>query len=426
MAKKNSEKTKSYIKAVSIVLLSASMLGVFLEERLGVILGPLMAVIFVYLYFNDCSELVAAIIVVANEALGTIALGKISFAYLLLGLALIKMGQSKKIRVDSLVFVLVSAALLLHLYIVDFLSIRNVIYSLCFIVALAIMDKSEQKRKMFFFGVALTVVLIAIHTCITGGVEFFDVETGSYNYVRKGIIAVGKGDSNYSCLLLNIGIVCLWSIKKIPMWIKGVLTIPILYSISITLSTSGLLALMIVLVLGILGQEKKVKAVGTLLIVLLVIVIIFNIYVQLPPEYRLIQVDAYIERMIGKIDALGAGNIDEVTTGRTNLAEEFMSYFWSQPAPSLFLGGNSLTLYNGGAVPHNTYIGYLMQTGLIGTLIFFGFIILKVTKQFIALKKFPALKPSILLKIVALFFALNISLYQGSLWSMWMYILILL
>lgn len=423
MSQKDGKKTK-YIQVISIAILAVSMLSVFLNAGLGVFFGPLMALIFIYLYFSECSEFVTAVIVVANDALGTMVLGKISFAYLLLVLALIKILQKKKHNVLMFVFILLSTVLLLELYAVEFLDMRSVIYSLCFIVALAAMEKHEEKQNMFFFGVAFTVVLIAIHTCITGGVEFIDVE--SYGVVRKGIIGVGVGDSNYSCFLLNIGIICLWSTKKIPMLIKGLLTLPILYAMTVTLSTSGLLALLIILILGIMSQKGKIKALGVLLIVVLVIVIIFNFYTQLPAEQRIVQVDAYIERMSDKLDAFGVGDMDEVTTGRTNLAGEFWSYIWSQPVLSLFFGGNSLILYNGGAVPHNTYIGFILQTGLIGAVLFFGFVILRCVKQTLALKQNPILKTPILLKVIALFFALNLSFCQGSLWAVWMYILVLL
>src|SRR5699024_942237 len=97
---------------------------------------------------------------------------------------------------------------LVQLFSFHIISVKGILYTVTFIIASGYNLKKDEDVELFFKGVAITVFLISLHTCITGGVEFYELNEYSTEFLRKGILGVGIGDSNYSTLLLNIGIAC--------------------------------------------------------------------------------------------------------------------------------------------------------------------------------------------------------------------------
>ena len=89
------------------ILLIALLVCVFLAflfDSLWVFLGPVMAVLCVYLYFTGFPELITALIIVANDAMGTVFMGSISFPYLLLAMALLRFVLYKrKIKISEMI-----------------------------------------------------------------------------------------------------------------------------------------------------------------------------------------------------------------------------------------------------------------------------------------------------------------------------------
>ena len=416
---------RELLARVAIIVLSVAMLTVFIDDKFCIVLGPVIAALLCYLFFFGYSEIVIAVVLVANDALGTIAFGKVSFPYLLLLLVAIKLVMVKRYSLIEYGFFAVSAFLTLQLFFIDSMPFKSVLYSMIFIVALVLVGKSEDGKERFFRGVALTVVIIALHTCITGGVEFYTQSQYSEEFLRKGILGVGIGDSNYSCFLLNIGIICLWCDRKTHWCIKTIATIPILYAMTVTLSTSGLLSLILISVLFILVGKNKPKAIAILIVVVLIVVAVFSIYINLTTELRLESVDAYIQRMDEKIYQFIAGDMMGATTNRSDLVSQYWDYFAKQPMEKILFGGNGVIVVDDTA-PHNTYIGYLLQIGLIGTMLFFGYALIRVIKRWRQRTDVTSRTRTILLKVLCLFVATNLSLYDGSLWAMWMYFLIML
>ena len=290
-------------KVVILAALCAAIFAVFIESSLSLYLGPVIALGMVYLFFNGYMELITAIIVVANDALGTILFGSISFHYLLLLMVVLNIFLEKRFSKTDLIICLVATAFALQLYAVGFLDMRTVIYSMSFVLALVNVEREEKSMTMFFRGVILAVGLIALHACVTGGVEFYELNEYSNEVIRRGILGVGIGDSNYSSFLLCIGLICLWCERKLHWLFKLVLTGMILYSLMITLSISGLLALAIILLVSVLFSKRKGKAFLIVLIVVLIAVLFFSEYVGLPEELRNETLDGYINRVMMKYES---------------------------------------------------------------------------------------------------------------------------
>ena len=359
----------------------------------------------------------------ANAALGTVIFGKLSFQYLLLALALIKLLVQNKLSRKDLVFLLISTVLMLLAHFVQKLDIRNLLFSMSYILGLLVMDKGENSQRQFFQSVAITVTLIALHACITGGVEFIEVGPYGKESLRRGIIGVGIGDANMSCVLLGFGLCCIWNVAGWGKIWKIIASALILYAIALTMSISGLLLLLVLIVASTLFRQKKRKSVMALLLVAAVILLLVVVYLNLPADMHIEQVDAYILRVEEKLGLLESGNYADATTNRTAIASKYWTYFWEQSVFNVFFGGLKLNAL--GEVPHNTYLDMLLQTGVIGFLAIFGWIVAQIVQVW-RNKKLEYRKTKLALKIMCLTVATNLSLYQGSLWALWLYFMVLL
>ena len=97
------------------------------------------------------------------------------------------------------------------------------------------------------------------------------------------------------------------------------------------------------------------------------------------------------------------------------------------------LNGSLLKLLFGGyvlnalvTVAHNTYIDMLLQVGITGAVMMLFWIVWKLVLCIRRRGVIMHRKALIMLKALSLFFAFGLSLYQGSLWSLWFYFLMVL
>ena len=408
--------------ALAVLLLCAFL--VFMRSSLELFLGPVMAVLMTVLYVSGYAPVVTALIIVANDALGAVFLGRLSFQYLLLALALFGLTRKRFVTRSEFVFLVIALVLQLELLAVGSINFRTLLLSMIYVLAILALPQNEDAMESFLRGVAIVVGLIALHACLTGGVEFIEYEDHVL-VQRRGILGVGIGDPNFSCFLLNIGLVCTWCDKKIKKIWKLLLTAVMLGAMAITVSISGLLALILIIVLFFLLGKKKGKGVTALLILFLVVALLLSTYISAPEELHITAIDNYILRVTEKLTALGQGDMNAVTTNRSSLAAEYWHYIFGQSLGRFLFGGNSLTPIRGAAT-HNTYIGFLLQTGFIGTLIILVWMAFRAQKA-IALPADDEMKRRLfLLKVIAFFFGVNLNFDAYSLWALWLFVLTVL
>lgn len=406
-------------------LLSLAILAVFIDQGLCSILGPLMAAFLMYLYFGGYAEFVTAIIVVANDSLGTIIGGSLSFPYLLLAMVVVRIVLRPKLQQSALVYLLVALVLIMQPLFTDSLSFRGALYSFVFILSLLVLPNNEESRKKLFCGIAYTVVLIALHACITGGVKFYDLAEGSEEVLRKGVLGVGSGDANFSSYLLLIGIVCLCYIDGLKIGWKLACIGVLLYAVMITLSITGLLALLATSLMGTLLSKKKKKALIILIVIAIIVVALFDNYAALPAAFRNEALDGYIVRVEEKMLQFQMGDYSGATTGRSYLAKTYLAYIFNQPVMPLLFGGNGLFIINN-KIAHNTFLSLLLQVGLVGAGALVAWMIWKLRK----LLRCPATKANrnqvLVLKGLSVLFAFTLSIYNGNMWALWFYFLVVL
>ena len=429
--------TNTILHKFLLVLGTIIMLVVFLKPELSNVCGPILTIIFTLLYFLGHQEFVFAAIITANDALGTMFMGKLSFQYLLLVLAILKILQDIALSKRRWVFLFVSAYFLIQLLLVESISNKGFVNTLSYTVAIVAMciDADDKTISRFFESVAIIIVLISIHAILTGGVEYYEFneykDSTSEHFLRRGILSAGSSNPNQSAFLLNIGIIAIWHFASCNFIIKLLCTIPVLYAFILTNSLSGLLALTLITTLSILMKQnrdsKRGKHIFIACIVILVLIVLLNAYANLPSALRIEQLDHYIERIENRIDFVKIGDWQHATTNRSDLAAKYIRYvFLGQSAFGMLFGGNPMIVPNvSSAVPHNTYVSLLLQVGVLGTLIFLVAVfkrMLYVWKQ----QDMPYRKGRLLMKILCLFVSFGMSLYSSSLWSFWMMGLLLL
>lgn len=413
-----------------VCLLFTMAFCVFMQRSLELVLGPIMAVLIAYLYFVGYAEIMTALVIVANDAMGTIFLGSISFPYLLLVLTIIRLTlKRRRMTGTELLFLSVALVLQLQLWIVELIALRNVIYSMTFILSLFVLPRDFDTADRLARGFLATMAIIAVHACITGGVEYTEFEAVELfepeNVTRYGILGAGTGDPNLSSFLINMGLICAWTEQRLRLRWKILLSALFFVVLGITVSISGLLAMLLIAILGVLISTPKKKGIVILAIALLLVVCLASLYLALPVHMRLPAFEGYIIRIEEAFDMIGSGDIAGATTNRSSILANYLDYIMNQPFIRFLFGGNSLRVAGRG-MPHNTYIGFVLQVGIIASLFLFAWMLWRVWRSFKLPRDTAYRKRAILWKVLSLFMAFTLSFYEGSLWALWMYFVILL
>ena len=405
----------------------------FLEYFSPTILGLSIALLITYLYiFLNATLEVSLIIVVANDALGTILAGKISFQYLLLVLLIYTLINNRKFFVISLKELFIDLSVIFastQLYFVGFVELKAVLFTLLYYYAIKInyryIDKNEVFIERFTFAMSLICMAIALHACITGGVVYNEYDATQALYIRKGLLGVGIGDPNFSSMLICFGTISTVMNPEFHLLYKIIAVIIFIKALIITVSTTGIIGMVLFFILLALINKKIPKKIRNILIVLFVILILFSIYNSLPSSIKIPAIDMYIERITSKFNALLSGQWNEVTTGRSSLANDYWSYISNEGIIRLLFGFNVLNCA-ASRVPHNTYIDFILQFGILGSMLYMGITLFKIKKILCEKDHLLYRKVVLIYKIIFLFYLGTLSLYQGNLFAlMTMFLLVL-
>jgi len=141
----------------------------------------------------------------------------------------------------------------------------------------------------------------------------------------------------------------------------------IFFAIIRTGSLTGMLCIMIILIIFALKDRSLGKKVRRVMIILLGVILVFGIIMS---GASIIE-NAYIEFIVNRIHKIIAEisllDFNSATSGRMEIAQIKLQYFFGQSFFGFLFGGNSLFV---GApfVSHNTYIDLLLRFGIVGTL----------------------------------------------------------
>lgn len=400
---------------------------VFLKFPYYTFLGPVMAGCFAYLYFvKKETVLVTFLIVVAHYELKAVLFSTISFPQLLFVFLIYEIITNKKWTVKPKW--IVSIVLILIMTFVPWLlgstKGTDVFYGLVYIFSIIAQFLKYENEKEYLVGkitlsVTTIVSLIAVHALITGGVEYTDVT--DLTIARRGILAVGTGDPNFSCLLLCAGIVSALYCKYIYAWLRIILVILMAGAMIGTVSTTGVLGLAIIALVYSITSVKLSSKIRNIIIIVFGVIWLFQLYMALPAEYHSPGIDNYIIRMEEKYVAFVKGDYAEATTNRSNLSERYLDYInKEQSFVKTVFGGNPVVpkSFRNGVISHVTYIDFLLQYGYFGTFLILLYALYKLKKAFDLPVTSQYRRYAISLKTVYLFFAFSISIYRESSFAM--------
>lgn len=419
-------------KTDAIIYLTLFILieSVFLNSSFQIVTGPILTVIFLYLYFcKKKSVLVTTFIIVANDALGTIFFGKISFQYLLLLFLAFELVTKSKIRVRYFILAIIAVIMAVQPYFTSVTAFKSVIYSVVYIWTLITQyqkyEKDEFIENLMFAG-SIIVGLIALHAIISGGVVYIEAQHTEYyqEYQRRGILGAGIGDPNFSSLLLCTGIVCTVNNHCMRWYEKSAIYAITTVAMSVTLSASGILAFVLVNLLSVVVNRKLSKGLRRLVLLLLIGVGIFQIYLSLPEACHIADIDAYIEKMEIKYNAFVNGDFYSATTGRLDLADKYLHYInQEQTLGRQLFGGNSVVEL--GIATHNTYLSWILQFGYLGFIMLLLYACKRLLKIYLS-EKNDIRRFSLIIKALYLFFIATLSVFDGSTFALMFFFLFVL
>lgn len=407
------------IDRILLLVMFAAIEVAFVNPGLSTVVGPVIALLLVYTYFiMRETVLVTTIIVMANDALGTMFFDKISFQYLLIFFVVIELFSFKKITIRTLCMVCLAVFLCSQLVFFGNIDFRQaawaILYTVAFIVQYA---KYQSDREGFFdklcFSFAVILSLISIHVLITGGVEYYELDNNSQEFIRRGVLGAGNGDSNFSSLYLCTGIIGALNCTQLGRNIKIVMVSLMMAAMSVTLSVTGLVSLIGIFIYHFATKKKGIKSLLIIILVIAIMVALFSAYTHLPDNYHVEAVDEYISRITEKLDLFSESDVDTATSGRSRILRRYLNYIvYEQPLWNGLFGGNGIMLTGG--VPHNTFVDWLLQVGWIG----FAVMLCIIVRRFWLSGHLPPnigyKKMLIMMKCLLLIFCFSLSIYDGA------------
>lgn len=425
---KIAEKDRSMTQSnICMAIMYVASFAAITNPSLAIITGPIIAATMTLLFLKDKFYSVVALVVLANDSIGTVVLGKGSFYWFLILLILIKsiiQKKSNKISVNKLTNLYVVLIMLLQFWFSNEASFRSIFQTLIFVFFLIYtwneIQTDSEKVKDFFFHIALTIFIIALSTVVFGGVVFMEGYTE-----RLGIRGVGTGDPNFSALILNTGIAIMLAQNYRSRIIRIGMILVMIAAMVQTVSITGLLCFLALLTCYFLVGMRLPKAASSILMFFLLVTFVFQYYNTLPDSDRNPNIDFYILRTEEKLNAFSNKDYKHVTTGRTSNTEQNIKYFSSQSVGKKLFGGNP-TPPEGVLLAHNTYVDILLRFGWLGSILFYYVTIIKLWNSFRLYNTTKKNGEVFLLKVIFVLFSGTLSIYSGNIFALWYMILIML
>ena len=239
------------------------------------------------------------------------------------------------------------------------------------------LQKPENLRR--FFAVYALVALFSFVTgLVLGGNE------GNTIIINGEIVQLIRytatfEDPNYMGFFFTIAVFSLLALKLFHPKFRTLLIIA-LYAMMLSTLSITMIVVNTILWVIYLWIAKKLNL-KTLIVVLLILAILFGLYTigLNNPDTPILGTLAF--RISEKLTSLFEDDLNSVTTGRTNLTLKHWRHFTEQSFLKMLIGMNAASpLKVGGGlddVAHNEYVDLLLNIGILGTLVYLGFLFLR-------------------------------------------------
>ena len=356
---------------ITAMLLLTALTGLFNQTILS--LG--IVICMVVLLFCDKLYLFFPFVLFYNSFYGLIfgvSLFRI-YTLIILAMAVLKITKGTKIKTKYFCPLLVYIIYL----VVVMIPVQNVLFAvyitLDIITVIAVVSElvaGEEKVIKSFFKIYAVVCLLSFLSGTVLGNSIGD----EYNYSR--FMATFE-DPNYMGFFFTVAIFALVTLKLFDKRIRLAMVVALYAMILTTLSVTAIIV-NIALWMIYLVAMKKIKWWSAFVIVLVIMLAIslFNYGLNNPDTPVLGDLSARLDE---KLSSFESGDMGEVTTGRSDLASEHFEYYMELPLFNMLFGGipvNTRYVYHDFKyVAHNEYIDMLLNVGLIGAVIMFGYFI---------------------------------------------------
>lgn len=401
----------------------------------NVLIGLLMASFLLFLALYDEFEIAAPLMLIANDALGTVIAGRISFPLMycmLMGLRFVRK-ERKEISLKGLIRVSICVLLIAHLYIFQVQSISGIFSTVVYMMIVCnIVENTERDKetlRSMLLSMGVSCFILAGQLLFFGGVAYVELETQTIvsshlNQMRYGMVGTGVGDPNYSGLKLMLGCLCIYY-SRINIFLRSGMLVIMLLAMVKTVSITTILVLIMIICIGTLLHKGLGRKIKCSIIVLLILGIIVYTLVSIPIEYLPSGIQTLLLRVYEKISQLSAGSIHELTTGRSYRALANLEYAFNRGVIKWYLGGEAVPP-NGLLLSHNTYVDLLVRFGLLGFLCITTRILYCALRQYRNCVKNDYLKEDVCIlqiKIVYIVFSFSLSIYiyqEAAWWTLFL------
>lgn len=242
----------------------------------------------------------------------------------------------------------------------------------------------EDKLKKF----VNSYVIVAFLAFLTGIVSRNEM-TVMQNYGGK-LLTISRftatfEDPNYMGFFYTIAIFAIVSLKMYRSVIRNLIVIGLYGIILTSMSMTAIIGNILLWILFFLIRGKiSLRTVVMIILALAVLVNLYNYGLE-HPDIKLIG-DMSL-RIQDKLNSLFLKDFDSFSTGRTALSEVHLNIFEESSVIRQLFGGRAVNSYyidirqDANFSAHNEYIDMLLNVGVIGWIIMFGYVIISMIKK---------------------------------------------
>lgn len=240
-----------------------------------------------------------------------------------------------------------------------------------YVILLKLLSDQRLMRKFLF-----VFMLGGVASGIYGWTN--DSFTKEINILGAGAQKVSRNfgalsDANFAGLFYSLCIICVLTVKGIPLWMRGIFLA--LFGVML-LETASLSALLILFTLGVLLIILKFRGKSFFILTFgFVAMVILTAIILAVPQLREIEmIHGLIIRISEKLSYIPRGRWDLLTTDRWDIWKAALDVFSSKGWWGKLIGGSVVTVmvidYSIMSIAcHNSYLQSILNFGVIGTLL---------------------------------------------------------
>lgn len=298
------------------------------------------------------------------------------FSVMILALFFINIIKKHTVRVNKRIFMPLLVYVLYAQLVITQYGMSDAIFTIvdvitCLLIIIFYLYKNTENLQRFF-RVYVVVCLVAILTGIL-----------SSNFYLQGTMERFRAtfeDPNYMGFFYTVSIFAMISLKLFKPVVRWILVVVFYATIMASVSMTAVVVNIVLWLIYLLLIEKiSWKTIIISLTIIFVVQFLYGYGIDNPNTPIL---GTVCERIDEKIGNFIQGDMSAITTGRTDMTQEHLQYFWSLSIFNVIFGGIPVnTSYISPvfrSVAHNEYVDMLLNVGIVGTFILLGYLIAKV------------------------------------------------